>query len=373
MQYRPFGKDGWQISALGYGAMRLPRAKTGGLDHERGVAVLRRAVDQGVNYIDTAPGYSGGQSEIVVGKALKDGYRERVRIATKYGVDSGTREEARATLEGSLKSMDVDYIDYYHLWGTNYDEFCKTIRPNGALDEVLRAKEEGLIKHLSFSFHGLGESMIQLCETGLFDSVLCQYNLLDRETEKALMRAHELGMGTACMGPVGGGTLGTPSDKIAGLLPRERASTAAVALRFVLSHPGVSCALSGMQTEQMVDENVATCSLETPLSPAEREAIMQAMDENARLAELYCPGCNYCQPCPMGVAIPKVFAAVNHQRIYGLEQVAREMYAGLNGEGDRGANYTACTDCGLCETKCPQKIAIREQLRAAHELLSKGV
>ena len=152
--------------------------------------------------------------------------------------------------------------------------------------------------------------------------MLLQYNLLDRANEAASPRAHELGMGVEVMGPVGGGRLGMPSEKLQTLVPGV-ASTAELALRFVLANPNVTIAFSGMSTEEQVRENCATAGREEPLSGEEVEAIEQALDENQRLAELYCTGCEYCLPCPQGVGIPQVFSAMNMHRVWGLTEHAQ--------------------------------------------------
>lgn len=210
---------------------------------------------------------------------------------------------------------------------------------------------------------------MKLVETGLFEGMLLQYNLLDRKNEDAIARAHELGMGVEIMGPVGGGRLGMHSEKLENLVP-SAASTAELALRFVLANPSVTIAFSGMNTEEQIRENCAVASREEPLSGAEIEAINQALQDNQRLAELYCTGCGYCLPCPQGVAIPKVFAAMNMHRVWGLTAHAKEMYAQI-GKANEGENdASACIQCGQCEPKCPQKINIIEQLEETHQALS---
>nr|MDD6336259.1 aldo/keto reductase [bacterium] len=372
MQYRHFGKTGFDISALGFGSMRLPSYENAAgntvFDHDKGIEVIHRAFERGVNYIDTAPGYCNRESEIIVGKALK-GWRDKVMVSTKYPVDQGTAAELRGDLENSLKKLDVDKIDFYHMWGIGWDDYEQKLIPGGALEEARRAKEEGLIGHISFSFHDKPENMMRLADTGWFDSVLCQYNLLDRANEKAISYASEKGLGVVIMGPVAGGRLGAPSDKISGMIPGKRVSSAETALRFVLSHPGVGCALSGMSTIDMVEENAATCSLETPLSIEERANVMASLEENKRLAQLYCTGCNYCQPCPAGINIPYIFEAMNYHRIYQLTEYAKGMYGKLGEGSKKGPNFLACLDCGLCESKCPQKLEIRRQLRETHQVL----
>ena len=367
MQYHPFGKTGIQISALGFGAMRLPTTVINGqtvFDTEESIRMIHKAFELGVNYIDTAPYYCDGESEIIVGQALK-GWRDRVYLSTKNPVENSSGSDWRRRLEKSLTKLSTDTIDFYHMWGISWKSYEEEINvPGGPLEAALKAKEEGLIKHISFSFHDEPENMIKLIDTGHFESVLCQYNLLDRANEAAIEHAHAKGLGVVIMGPVGGGRLGAPSDAIEQLLPGKRLSSAELALRFVLTNPNVSCALSGMGSMKMVEENTAVASDSSPLSSQEVERINVSMEENKKMADLYCTGCNYCMPCPFEVNIPLNFQIMNYHRVYGLTQYAREQYQAI-GTNDwmKGKNAAACTECGICETKCPQKIQIRRQLK----------
>lgn len=374
MQYRQFGNTGVEISTLGFGAMRLPSHLEDGksvFHVEESIALIRQAIDAGVNYIDTAPYYCDGESEVIVGKALKDGYREKVYLSTKNPIEDASGENWRARLEKSLKKLDTDYIDFYHMWGIDWETYVNKIDvPNGPLEAALKAKEEGLIKHLSFSFHDAPENMIKIIDTGHFETVLCQYNLLDRGNEAGIAHAHNKGLGVVIMGPVAGGRLGAPSQVIQNLLPGKISSSAEIALRFVLANPGVTCALSGMGSEQMVTENIRVTSNADPLTSAELIQIEAAMGENRKMAELYCTGCNYCMPCPQEVNIPLNFQIMNYHRVYGITEYAKEQYSQIGKiQWMPGKNAEACVDCGICETKCPQKIEIRKQLKETAAVL----
>ena len=367
MQYRALGKTGIQISALGFGAMRLPKKQAEGQevwDYEESVRILRQGIDLGINLVDTAPFYCDAESELIVGEALKDGYRDKVYLSTKLPGDDRGYDAARERLEASLTRLGTDHIDLYHLWGINWERFETQAQPEGQVRMALKAKEEGLIRHLSFSFHDDPKNMIKLVDTGLFASVLCQYNLLDRSNEESIAYAAEKGLGVVVMGPVGGGRLGYPSKTVQALLPGKVQSSPELALRFVLSNPSVSCALSGMGSEAMVTENAQIASTAATLTEEEQAQVAMSLEENKKRAELYCTGCNYCMPCPVGVNIPLNFDIMNYHRVYDVTEFAKSQYAQIGKlPWLTGERASACVECGECEAKCPQHLNIREQLK----------
>ncbi|MEW6357520.1 MAG: aldo/keto reductase [Planctomycetota bacterium] len=377
MQYRTLGSTGIKVSALGYGAMRLP-VKPGGkpsdVDEEKAIACIHRAFDLGVNYIDTAHGYHGGMSEVVVGKAVA-GRRDRIIVSTKNPYRKSDAGEWRRTLDKSLDRLKMDYLDLLLIHYVSYDEVVGPMAgPGHSLDAALKARDEGLFRHFSFSSHDKPENIIRLIDTGMFATMTVQYNLLDRANEKAIAHAHEKGMGVIIMGPIGGGRLVEPSE-FQKLIPGGGKSTPEIALRFVLSNPAVSTALSGMNAIQQVEENCASASREEPMSAAEMRQVERMLKERQKLAELYCTGCGYCLPCPNEVNIPACFHAMNYHRVYGLTELARREYRAIRPDSKqadkKGKRADQCKECGDCEDKCPQKIPIREQLKEAAERLGK--
>jgi predicted aldo/keto reductase-like oxidoreductase len=364
MQYRTYGNTGIRISALGFGAMRLPQ------DEELAVKCIQRSFELGVNYLDTAAGY--GESERICGIALK-GWRDKVYVSTKVWIGDDCSGKAwREQFERSLQRLQTDHIDFHVVYhSVTWDGFNEKFKnPGQGLEEALKAREEGKIRHITMSCHDTPENMIKLIDTGLFEGMTVQYNLLDRRNEEAIAYAHDKGLGVVIMGPVAGGRLAAPSEKIMSMLPGQVKSTPELALRFVLSNPNVTCAISGMNSLQMVEENCATASREEPLTAQEREAIVQALEENKRLAELYCTGCNYCMPCPNGVGIPQNFEAMNLHRVWGLTDLAKAAYRRLGDEHpEKLLPASACVACGECEPKCPQKIPIIAQLKETAEAL----
>ena len=375
MQYTEFGRTGIQVSRLGFGCMRFPSREVDGrkvFDEEESIRMMHRAMELGVNYFDTAPGYCEKQSEIIVGKALK-GRRDKVYLSTKYPSEEASGDDLERKLETSLKKLDTDYIDFYHMWGISLKTFVERLdTPDGPMARARKLRDAGVIRHISFSFHDAPENMIEIIRRGegVFASVLCQYNLLDRANEDAIAYAHEQGLGVTIMGPVGGGRLGAPSKVIQDLLPGKVQSSAEMALRFVMNNRNVNIALSGMSSMDMVEENAAVASNMEPPTPEEEARIAASLEENRRLADLYCTGCNYCMPCPKGINIPEIFKMMNYHRVYGLTKFARDNYARIGKEPWLNfQNAAACVQCGACEKKCPQHLHIREQLRAAHEAL----
>jgi len=370
MLYRDFGNTGVKISALGFGGMRLPMMDVDGkrvVDEEKAIQVIRKAYELGVNYFDSAYFYCGNQSEIVMGKALKE-IRDKVYISTKFPYSDKTqRSDYRKCLEEQLGKLDTDHIDFYHFHGLNADGYKNVLLKNSFIEEALKAREEGLINHISFSFHDKPEVIRELVDTGYFETLLCQYNFLDRSNEESMAYAHEKGIGIVVMGPVAGGRIAGMSKEVAKELGIEAKSNAELALKFVLSNPNVDCALSGMSDIAMVEENAKTASLaDKPLTQKEVEAINGLMAEFKRLAELYCTGCDYCMPCPSGIKIPQIFSMMNNYRVYGLKEHAISQYSRLEIKAD------ACVECGTCETKCPQHIEIIKQLKECHKVLGGG-
>ncbi|MDR1444615.1 MAG: aldo/keto reductase [Treponema sp.] len=375
MQYAEFGKSGVRVSRLGFGCMRFPKCERKGImvwDHDESVRLLHHAMDIGINYLDTAPLYCDTESEIIVGKALK-GRRNSVYVSTKNNIKTSSGDDFERMFETSMKKLDIDYIDFYHFWGISLDVFRENAAPKGPLDRAVRLKKEGVIRHISFSFHDSPGNMSQIIREGkgIFETVLCQYNLLDQSLTGDIAFAREQGLGVVIMGPVGGGRLGAPSPVIQSLLPGKVASSAELALRFVLTNPNVTMALSGMGSIKMVDENAAVADNPARLTETELARINEMMRENARLADLYCTGCNYCMPCPGGLHIPEIFRLMNYHRVYKLTGYAREQYALIGHSEERKyKDAAACIDCGLCEKKCPQRLKIREQLRQTHAELA---
>jgi predicted aldo/keto reductase-like oxidoreductase len=359
MKYRDFGSTGAKVSALGFGAMRLPTLGEDDdtrVDLDQSVPMLQRGLDLGINFIDTAWAYLNKTSETAVGHAIKGRDRASIYIATKNPIDTDVKEW-RKRLDLQLEKLDTDYIDFYHIHSMQWRLFKKKAVPEGYMKELERARDEGLIRHISFSCHDSPHNIMKLIDTGEFSSMLVQYNLLHRYNEAAIAHAKSKGMGVSIMGPIGGGRI----DFMSRLKPREGRTIAELALRFVLSNENVSVALSGMHSTDMIDENCAMAENDGPLSQIEGEDIQAMLDQLQGLEDLYCTGCGYCVPCPNGVNIPANFLMLNYELVYSFGGGMSEAY----NKGLKAAKASAdyCIECGECVEKCPQDIDIPERLK----------
>jgi predicted aldo/keto reductase-like oxidoreductase len=383
MQYRPYGRTGVQASILGYGAMRLPAHPDGKCDYEKSVPMLRRGLDLGINYIDSAYGYINGTSEVAVGKAIKGYDRSQMYLATKIPVHEGYHHRPelwRASLEECLRRFDSEYIDFILFHGLTYPVFSSILVGDGkVLAEARKAQDEGLVRHIAFSSHDEVSNIIKLIDTGEFEGMLVQYNYLDRHNEPAIARAAEQGMGVTIMGPVAGGRLATPGDVVVDREGMLEMRTPELALRFVWNNPNVSVALSGMNSLEMVEENAAAASRIESLDDRDQVLVQQLMEKNQKLADLYCTGCAYCMPCPNDIHIPENFRYMNWYRVWGMDEEARKYYADLTLEGHwtpwgyvRGLKAEECLECGECEAKCPQNLHIMDQLKEVARTLGQN-
>jgi uncharacterized protein len=373
MRYNAFGKTGKDISLLGFGCMRLPMAEAGGkqvVEEDKVSEMLARAYELGVNYFDTAYFYNGGLSEIAVGKAIRP-FRSKVMLSTKSPGNLVKKPgDFRRILEEQLRKLDTGWIDFYHFHGIGWDSFHQADKAGQWLLEAIRAKEEGIVRHISFSFHDKPENLKRLVDLGVFSSVLCQYSAIDRSNEEAMAYAKAKGLGVVIMGPLGGGRISGLPKEVSESLGIDVKSSAELGLRFVMSNRNVDCVLSGMETMKMLEENAGVASNSDALGMTEYAAIADLMRENEKLAQLYCTGCGYCLPCPAEVAIPQVFRLMNYHKVYGITEYARKGYADIGvSPWSPGKRADACTECGLCESKCPQNIQIRSQLKESHQAL----
>jgi predicted aldo/keto reductase-like oxidoreductase len=382
MKYRSFGKLDWKVSALGFGAMRLPilEGDHSKIDEPESIRMIRYAIDHGVNYVDTAYPYHGGNSEPLVGRALKDGYREKVRLATKmptWLIEK--REDFDRYLDEQLEKLQTDRIDFYLLHGLSNQRWPK-IRDLGVTEWAEEAIADGRIGHIGFSFHDeypMIKEIIDHYDGWTFCQI--QYNYMDTESSprgpgtKGLKYAASRGLAVVVMEPIQGGRLSiTPPAEIQGIWDEApaRRSPAEWALQWVWNQPEVSVVLSGMSTMRHVEENVVSAGRSGPgtLSGKELEVIERVRQKYSELGYIGCTRCLYCQPCPQGVAIPEIIRVLNENYTASREEAKKAYQEEIPEEGRAGK----CVRCGTCEEQCPQNLPIMNLMRGASRMYEGG-
>lgn len=382
MQYRDFGKTGWKVSALGFGAMRLPTAAgqpmTKMIKEAEAIGMIRHAVDRGVNYIDTAYGYHEQKGEALVGKALRDGYRDRVRVATKSPVWLIEKKtDFDKFLGKQLKRLGTDHIDFYLFHGLNKNAWEKTVLKHGLLKRAEKAVADGRIGGMGFSFHDDLKAFKQIVD-GYDQWALAQiqYNYLDTENQagtKGLRYAASRGIPVVIMEPLLGGRLANPPRHVRDILTLRgrKVIPYELALRWVWDQPEVATVLSGMSTMNQVRGNLRAASRSGvgDLRAEERRLIERATKKYRSMAVIGCTKCNYCMPCPHGVAIPVNFEEYNDAYVHGDLKNARRTYERFFNPKKRAG---ACKHCRACEKKCPQKLPISDLMAEVHAVLGEG-
>lgn len=379
MQYREFGKIDYHPSLLGFGCMRLPviNGETKNINEAEAIKMIRHAIDHGVNYVDTAYGYHGGNSEFVVGKALKDGYRAKTALATKnptYLVESGDHWDQ--LLDEQLKKLDVDQIDFY-LQHTLDAELWGVTKKYKLWERAEAAKKAGKIKYYGFSFHDSYEVFEEIINSYDWDFCQIQMNYLDTErqaTLKGLELAAKKGIRVVIMEPLQGGRLANLPDDIAARFNQSQVKHTPVewALRFLANRPEVALVLSGMSTMSQVKDNLRICSQSDLVPGCMTEAELNLLHEistywHSKL-NIGCTACRYCMPCPNGVDIPAVFAAWNlhGSSNAGAVRSAHKAYQELI---TNHTDASLCIACGACEAACPQHLSIITKLQEAKTVL----
>jgi len=373
MQYRIVPKNGDALSVLGFGCMRLPM-KEGAIDESRAVKQIRSAIDNGVNYVDTAWPYHAGQSERILGLALKDGYREKVKLATKLpSWLLNSRADMDAFLNAQLEKLGTGHIDYYLLHALDGGLWDK-ISSLGALEFLDKAKADGRVVGAGFSFHGLSEDFTRIVDA--YDWTFCQiqYNYLDTKYQagtEGLKYAASKKMAVIIMEPLRGGNLALPAPplEVAAIWNESKVkrTPAEWALRWLWNQPEVTTVLSGMNDEANIAENLAVASTSRPgeLSSSELKLIERVAEKYHELMKIGCTGCGYCMPCPANVAIPTCFEEYNKYGMFGKLDEARFRYtlrmSGILGDGTKGY-ASQCVKCGACMEKCPQGLKIPDAL-----------
>ena len=331
MQYVTLGKTGLKISRMGFGGIPIQR-----IDREGTKVLMERLLEEGINYIDTARGYT--VSEEFLGYAL-EGIRDRFVLATKSM--SRTKEAMAADIEKSLSNLRTDYIDLYQVHNPNLEQLEQVISPGGALEALLEAKEAGKIGHIGLTAHSVAVFERAL-ELPWVETIMCPYNIVESQGEELMHRCTEKNVGFIDMKPLAGGAI----------------EDASLALRFVCANPDVTVVIPGMYDLAEIEQNLKAVNDETPLTVEERAGFEQVRKE---LGNNFCRRCNYCAPCAAGINIPGVFLFAGYLERYGLADWAKDRYSSLP------VKASACIECGACETRCPYELPIRQMMKRAAE------
>ena len=351
MEKRILGRTGWAVSVIGFGAIKLPRVGV-----KECADLLNRALDNGINFIDTADCY--GDSEEKIGQALKP-RRQEFYLSTK--VDERDGPGVRKKLERCLKRLRTEWIDlllFHDVRGAEYERIFST----GGLRELEKARQEGKISEIGISIHGSIPMMRQAIESGAFSVLMAAYSAMDEDrlTADLLPMAAVKGVGLIAMKPLAGGRLAQLPAGGWDLQTFHKESPAQIALRYVLSNTHIRCAIPGMMARKELEENLVVGRKPRLLSAEEIRRFMEIAGEAGKG---FCRNCGYCLPCPEGIPIPDVFRYENYYRLYGLKEWARSQYGSL------GVKAPACSDCRQCLDKCPYGVSIPTNLRNAHKIL----
>ena len=378
MKKRVMGKLGISSSAFGLGCMRFngPASGDSVIDEQKAVSLIRRAIDGGVTYLDTAYVYLDKTSEIVLGKALLDGYRERVTVATKMPAEAvHNREEMEALLDTELKKLQTDHIDFYLMHEINQKkwEYFKSIGAPEFFDDM---KKAGKIRYKCFSFHGPYDQFEYILNDNDWDMVQIQYNFMDINNQagtRGLELAGSKGIPVVIMEGLLGGRLAKAPQNVQALYDAFPVRRSAVewAFRWLCNHPAVSVVLSGCNEPEQIDENLRIFDTVEAgiMTPEELKLMDDVRSAYISRTKIGCTGCRYCMPCPNGVNIPGIFSSWNNVSLYDTDpKDSWELGFILK----NGAGADKCVGCGACESACPQHLNIIESLQFAWKDLKQG-
>lgn len=373
MLYRKMGKTNEEVSILGFGCMRLPVNEDKSINEDEATKMLRYAIDNGVNYVDTAWPYHRKESEPFVGRALQNGYREKVFLATKlpsWAIEK--REDMDDYLNQQLEKLQTEVIDFYLIHALN-KKWWKDLVENDLFDFMEKAKADGRINHIGFSFHDDLETFKKIVDDYDWEFCQIQYNYVDQDWQagkEGLFYAAEKDLGIVIMEPLRGGRLtqNIPEDiKAVWNRGETQRSPAEWALRWLWNTPEISTVLSGMSTMAQVKENIQIANEGVANSLNQKELALvecvRGIYDDRTVVD--CTQCEYCIPCPAGVNIPGCFRFYNDAHMFNAIEWGKRNYNAFIKDERKASN---CIDCGECEEKCPQNIAIREELKKVVEL-----
>jgi len=378
MQYRRFGQLDVEVSALGFGSMRLPtRGRAEDVDEPAAVEMIRWAIDRGVNYIDSAYGYHGGNSERVIAKALEGGYRGRAAVATKMPVWLvNGKDDLDRLFDEQCQRLATDRIDFYLLHNLQAPTWAK-MRDLGVLEWLDKAKAAGRVGEVGFSFHDQFDVLKEIIDASdLWSLCQVQYNFVNEDVQagtRGLEYAAANGLAVVIMEPLFGGTLAVPPEPVRRIWDAApgRPSPVDIALRWLWNKPEVSLVLSGMGTLEQVKQNVASACASGvgTMTRAELDLVARVAEAYKALDPIPCTGCGYCMPCPSGVDIPRNLQLYNNAVVF--KGNTMDLNRNLYNDMPAAKRAEACTDCGECDQKCPQNVPVRQWMPRIHEAFAR--
>ena len=331
MQYVTLGKTGLKISRLGFGGIPIQR-----VDAATTKELVKSMAEKGINYIDTARGYT--VSESYLGEAL-EGLRDKFALATKSM--ARTKEAMAKDIDISLGNLRTDYIDLYQVHNPGMKDLDTVTAPGGALEALMEAKEAGKIGHIGLTAHSI-EVFEKALTLPWVETIMFPYNIVESQGEELIKKCKEQNVGFIAMKPLAGGAI----------------EDGALAVRYICSNPNVTVVIPGMYDLKEIDQNMAAAENEGPLT---EEELAKIADVKKQLSGNFCRRCNYCAPCTVGINIPSVFLFQGYLDRYGLGDWAKDRYSAM------AVKASACVECGACETRCPYNLPIREMLKVAAE------
>lgn len=327
MDYVTLGKTGLKISRMGFGGIPIQR-----IDAQGTKELIHKMADAGVNYIDTARGYT--VSEEYLGYAL-EGVRDKFVLATKSM--ARTKEAMTADIEKSLGNLRTEYIDLYQVHNPSMEQLEQVMNEGGALEALKEAQAAGKIRHIGLTAHSVAVFERAL-ELDWVETIMFPYNIVESQGEELIARCKEKNIGFIAMKPLAGGAI----------------ENASLAIRYICANDNVTVVIPGMAEEKELEQNLRACLDESPLSEEEQKEIARIREQ---LGSNFCRRCNYCAPCTAGINIPSVFLFAGYLERYDLGGWARDRYDSL------AVKASACVGCGECETRCPYQLPIREMLK----------
>ncbi len=366
MIFKPMGNSGVQVSVVSFGSMRWP-------SEQACAEIMRSGLDAGMNYVDTSTGYVGGLSEKWTGQAIAK-RRGEIYVSSKTAFGQAPKaDEIRPAIEKSLKTMGLDYFDFYQLWGLQTAEVLKQAMAKGGFFEgIAKARKDGLIRYgLGFTFHGPAETFRAAIDTGEFCAATVSYNLMNRAEEENIAYAASKGVGIVVMNPLAGGVLGLAGDESLAFLRGPTGRPSFGALRFLLANPGITTSIVGFRAVEEVSESVAAMDGFENLNAKLRSEQVRMMDAVQLPQGQFCTSCQYCKDCPSGVNISKIMGAMRDFVRYGVapDRLADWIWSKYAHE-DPIAEMAKCTACRKCEQTCPQHLQITDAIERIKAVLT---